>query len=104
MDGTVIPMRTSGLQGRTGKQADGSAKTREVELCTVWSAESRDAEGLPVRDVGSVTYSAAIESPATLDTDSHLAEFTQRVQHEAPQRRIQTCPRPVDLGDGAAWI
>jgi hypothetical protein len=104
MDGTGIPMRTSELQGRTGKQADGSAKTREVKLCTVWSAEARDAEGLPMRDLSSVTYSAAIESAATLDTDSHLAEFTQRVQREATRRCFEKAPRPVVLGDGAAWI
>ena len=31
-----------GAAGRAGKQPDGSAKTREVKLCTVWSAEGRD--------------------------------------------------------------
>ena len=36
IDGTGVPMRRSELRGRTGKQADGSAKTREVKLCTVW--------------------------------------------------------------------
>jgi len=92
MDGTGIPMRASELKGRPGKQADGSAQTREVKLCTVWSAESRDAEGLPVRDAGSVTYSAASESAASLDTDSELAEFTQRVQGEATRRRQNAKP------------
>jgi hypothetical protein len=78
MDGTGIPMRCSELVGRSGKQEDGSAKTREVKLVTVWSAESQDENGIPIRDQGSVSYSAAIESAATLDTDSHPAEFTQR--------------------------
>ena len=104
LDGTGIPMRASELEGRAGKQADGPAQTREVKLCTIWSAEGRDAEGLPVRDAGSVTYSAAIESAATSDTDSHLAEFTQRVQREATRRRFEKAPRTVVLGDGAAWI
>ena len=104
LDGTGIPMRASELEGRAGKQADGSAQTREVKLCTIWSAEGRDAEGLPVRDPGSVTYSAAIESAATSDTDSRLAEFTQRVQREATRRRFEKAPRTVVLGDGAAWI
>lgn len=104
LDGTGIPMRASELEGRAGKQADGSAQTREVKLCTIWSAEGRDAEGLPVRDAGSVTYSAAIESAATSDTDSRLAEFTQRVQREATRRRFEKAPRTVVLGDGAAWI
>lgn len=69
MDGTGIPMRKQELHGRAGKQPDGSSKTREVKLCTVWSAEGRDKNSVPVRDAGSVTYSAAIESVATLDTD-----------------------------------
>ena len=34
-----------------GKQSDGSARTREVKLVTVWSAEGRDKEGIPVRDL-----------------------------------------------------
>lgn len=48
-DGTGIPMRHSALVGRSGKKEDGSAKTREVKLVTVWSAEShRDSlAGLP---------------------------------------------------------
>ena len=50
LDGTGIPMRPEALDGRAGKQTDGSAKTREVKLCTIWSAEARDEEGLPIRD------------------------------------------------------
>ena len=69
MDGTGIPMRSSELAGRPVKQPDGSAKTREVKLVTIWSADGRDKEGVPVRDIGSVSYNAAIESAATLDTD-----------------------------------
>lgn len=69
LDGTGVPLRASALVGRAGKQADGSAKTREVKLCTVWTAEQRDDEDQPVRDPGSVTYSAAIESAASDDTD-----------------------------------
>ena len=38
---------------RPGKQPDGSSKTREVKLVTIWSAEGRDKEGTPVRDAGS---------------------------------------------------
>jgi hypothetical protein len=104
IDGTGVPMRKSELKGRSGKQADGSAKTREVKLCTVWGAESRDGEGRPVRDPGSVTYTAAIESAATLDTDEVPSAFTQRVLREATRRRFTEAERTVVLGDGAAWI
>jgi hypothetical protein len=104
LDGTGVPMRASELRGRPGKQPDGSSKTREVKLCTVWSAEARDARGRPVRDEGSVTYTAAIESAATLDTDEVPAAFTQRVLREAGRRRFTAAHRTVVLGDGASWI
>src|SRR6202007_277770 len=40
MDGTGVPMRAPEVAGRTGKQPDGSAKTREAKLVTVRTAES----------------------------------------------------------------
>ena len=104
MDGTGVPVRKSEQVGRKGKQPDGSAKTREVKLVTVWTAESRDDEGFPVRDAGSVTYSAAIESAATRDTDEHPAEFVQRVVREATRRGFDQADRRIILGDGAPWI
>ena len=65
MDGTGVPMRAPEVADRAGKQADGSAKTREAKVVTIWTAESRDKQGKPTRDPGSITYSAAIESAAT---------------------------------------
>ena len=103
IDGTGIPLRAEELAGRAGKQPDGSAQTREVKLCTVWSAEGRDEHGTPVRDEGSVTYSAAIESAATPDTARQRSPFAQRVEREATRRRFQEA-RQVVLGDGAPWI
>ena len=76
-------MRAERLKGRCGKKPNGSAQTREVKLCTIWSAEARDSEDRPVRDRGSVTYTAAIESAATLDTADVPSAFTQRVLREA---------------------
>lgn len=104
MDGTGVPMRGSELDGRQGKQPDGSAKTREVKLVTVWSAEGRDDKGTPVRDAGSVSYSAAIESAATRDTDKTLSDFAQRVDREARRRGFDQAQRRAVLGDGAPWI
>ncbi len=104
MDGTGVPMRASELVGRQGKQSDGSSKTREVKLVTVWTAEGRDKEGTPVRDPGSVSYSAAIESAATRDTDELPSEFAQRVEREARRRGFDEARRRVVLGDGAPWI
>ena len=104
MDGTGIPLRAEELVGHAGKQVDGSAKTGEVKLCTIWSAESRDEQGTPVRDEGSVTYSAALESASALDTAAERSPFAQRVWREATRRRFCQAPRRVVLGDGAVWI
>jgi hypothetical protein len=104
MDGTGVPVRKTEVVDRPGKQPDGTAKTREVKLVTVWSAEGRDKEGKAVRDAGSVSYSAAIESAATRDTDRDPAEFVQRVLREATRRGFEEVDRQVVLGDGAVWI
>jgi hypothetical protein len=97
-------MRKEELIDRAGKQLDGTAKTREVKLCTVWSAEGRDEGGLPVRDEGSVSYSAAIESAAQKDTDEIPSEFAARVVREATRRGFERAARRAVLGDGAKWI
>jgi uncharacterized protein UPF0236 len=104
MDGTGVPMRAPEVAGRAGKQADGSAKTREAKVATIWSAESRDKEGKPVRDPGSITYSAAIESAAMLDTSPELSDFAARVLREASRRGFAEATRRVVLGDGSTWI
>ena len=104
MDGTGVPVRREETEGRAGKQPDGSAKTREVKLVTLWTAEALDPEGRPRRDPGSISYSAAIESAAARDTDPGLSAFARRVGREAERRGFGGARRRVVLGDGAAWI
>ncbi len=104
MDGTGVPVRKAEVVDRAGKQPDGSAKTREVKLCTVWSAEARDEDGTPVRDAGSISYSAAIESAAQKDTDEVPSAFAARVDREAARRGFDRAARRAVLGDGAKWI
>ena len=104
MDGTGVPMRAAEVAGGTGQQPDGSAKTREAKVVTVWTAESQDAEGTPLRDPGSVTYSAAIESAATADTSPDRSDFAERVRREATRRGFTEASRCVVLGDGSPWI
>lgn len=103
IDGTGIPLRAEELAGVRGK-TEGGAKTREVKLCTIWSAESCDAEGVPIRDEGSVSYSAAIESASIPDIAKERSPFAQRVWREAQRRRFPQAARRVTLGDGASWI
>ena len=104
MDGTGVPMRPSVVAGRAGKQPDGSAKTREAKVVAVWSAESRDEEGKPMRDAGSITYSAAIESAAAPDTGIKRSDLAERVLREATRRGFTEASRYAVLGDGSAWI
>ena len=57
-----------------------------------------------MRDEGLVTYTAAMESAATRDTDKAPSAFTQRVLREATRRRFTAADRTVVRGDGAPWI
>jgi hypothetical protein len=104
MDGTGVPRRAEEVTDRAGKQTDGSAKTREAKLVTIGTAESRDKEGKPARDPGSISYSAAIESASALDTNPNVSEFAARVLREASRRGFTEAVRPVVLGDGSLWI
>ena len=104
LDGTGVPVRRSEREGRQGKQPDGSAKTREAKVVTSWTCERLDPSGIPVRDRDSVTYSAAIETVASRDTDPDPAPFVRRVIREAERRGFNQAERRVILGDGAAWI
>jgi hypothetical protein len=104
MDGTGVPMRPAEVADRAGKQPDGSAKTREAKVVTVWTAEARDEAGKPVRDPGSITYSAAIESAAVVDTSLKRSDLAERALREATRRGFTEAPRCVVLGDGSSWI
>lgn len=105
LDGTGIPVRKSETEGRKGKQADGLAKTREVKLASVWSAERRGPKcGRPVRDPGSASHSAAIENIASRDTDPEASRFASRILRELERRGFHRAERQVIIGDGAAWI
>ena len=95
VDGTGVPMVPSELEGRAGKQPDGSAKTREVKLGCVFTQTTTDEEGLPLRDYQSTSYVAGFQE---------AADFMVRVRHEALRRRLGAAQLLVLLGDGAAWI
>ena len=57
-----------------------------------------------MRDPGSTSYCAAIESAASRDTDRELSAFAQRVEREARRRGLDQAERQVILGDGARWL
>jgi hypothetical protein len=93
-DGTGVPMRKSELVGRRGKQADGSARTREAKLGCVFTQVGLDREGYPQRDPNSTTYVGAIES-------SEL--FGWRIYAEALRRGLEQAQTVIVLTDGARY-
>jgi len=95
MDGTGLPMVARETAGRMGKGEDGRAHTREAKLGCVFTQTTIDAEGRPVRDEASTTYTGAIET---------AAEFSRRIYTEAHQRGWGRAQVKVVMGDGADWI
>ena len=93
-DGTGVPVRKSELIGRRGKQADGSARTREAKLGCVFTQVGLDPDGYPQRDPNSTTYVGAIES-STL--------FGWRLYAEALRRGLEQAQTVVVLTDGARY-
>ena len=93
-DGTGVPVRKSELLGRRGKQADGSARTREAKLGCVFTQVGLDKEGYPQRDPDSTTYVGAIES-STL--------FGWRMYAEALRRGLEQAQTVIVLTDGARY-
>jgi hypothetical protein len=62
-DGTGAPMRKEELVGRSGKQADGTAKTRQVYLGCVFTQHRIDEQGHPLRDYNSQACSGVVRVP-----------------------------------------
>lgn len=95
VDGTGVPMMTEELKDRPGRQEDGSSKTREVKLGCVFTQQTTDAEGQPLRDPDSTTYVASFQT---------ARDFGPLIRAEALRRGMGLALRVVLLGDGAAWI
>jgi hypothetical protein len=94
-DGTGVPMVAEELAGRPGKQADGTAKTREAKLGAVFTQTTTDAAGRPLRDHASTTYVGSFET---------AVDFGLRLRQEARRRGVGRALKVVFLGDGAAWV
>jgi hypothetical protein len=94
-DGTGVPMRKEELQGRRGKQPDGSAKTREVKLGCAFLQTEVDQQGHPIRKEESTSYIASFEA---------AAEFGLLLRQEARRRGLGRAVTVVFIGDGAAWV
>jgi len=94
-DGTGVPMMPEELKGRRGKQADGTAKTRQVYLGCVFTQHQTDEKGHPVRDWESTTYVSSFQS---------IDEFGPCLRQEAIRRGMGAAGKVVLLIDGAAGL
>jgi hypothetical protein len=95
MDGTGVPVVKRETEGRTGKRAGEPAHTREVKLGCVFTQTNWDAEGYPIRDPDSTTYTGAIET---------AEQFGKRLYLEAWKRGWSRALKKVVMGDGSEWI
>ena len=94
-DGTGVPMVPEELAGRPGKQADGTAKTRQVYLGCVFTQHRVDEKGRPVRDWASTTYLASFKP---------IDEFGPLLRQEALRRGMGSAQQVVLLVDGARGL
>jgi hypothetical protein len=94
-DGTGAPMRKSELVGRAGKQADGTAKTRQVYLGCVFTQHGVDEKGHPIRDWESTTYVSSLEA---------IDQFGPVLRREALRRGMGQAGKVVLLIDGAEGL
>jgi hypothetical protein len=94
-DGTGIPMVKRELEGHPGRQADGSAKTRETKLGCVYTQQGIDEEGWPMRDPDSTSYIASLKI---------AADFGGDLRKEAFRRGMAIAQQTVFIGDGAKWV
>jgi hypothetical protein len=78
-DASGVPMSKAELEGRAGKQPDGSAKTRMAYLGCVFTQHKRDEKGHPVRDYESTTY---------VSTFGPIEEFGPLLRQEAIRRGL----------------
>jgi hypothetical protein len=95
MDGTGVPMVRAETAGRQGKLEGQPAHTREVKLGCSFTQTTWDAEGYPIRDPHSTTYTGAIET---------AEEFGKRIYLEAWKKGWSRAQKKVVMGDGAEWI
>jgi hypothetical protein len=94
-DGTGVPMMPKELKGRKGKQADGTAKTRQVYLGCVFTQHKTDDKGRPVRDYESTPYVSSFKP---------IEYFGPLLRQEAIRRGLGSSGQAVLLIDGAAGL
>ncbi len=80
------------LEGRAGKQEDGSSKTCEIKVGCTFTQTKTDEEGWPMRDHQSTSYLVSFD-PA--------ADFGSQLRQDALRRGMARADVTVVISDGA---
>jgi hypothetical protein len=94
-DATGTPMRTSELTQTQGKDKNGKAATRMVNLGCIFTQLRTDEQGRPIRDNDSTTYTSSFES---------ISDFGVFLRREAIGRGLFSAAESVLLIDGASGL
>ncbi len=102
-DGTGTPMRRAELQGRKGKQEDGTARTSEAKIGCIFTQTDLDCHGQPLRDEDGSPLRDP-ESTSYVGTYQGCRQIAVLLHQEAHRRGLERAKRVVFIGDGAAWV
>ena len=94
IDGTGVPMAAREVEGVAGKQADGTAKTREAKAVVCREADSLDPKAVSVR----------IDSAQAVNGVSRTSEFAARLEQFLHRNGVFAAEEVAVLSDGAPWI
>ncbi|MCY3874406.1 MAG: hypothetical protein OXF88_08945 [Rhodobacteraceae bacterium] len=98
-------MRKSEVAGVKGKQEDGSAKTREAKVLSIYTAERvHPKSGEPEKDPGSATHSGLIDSAAAVGGVSRGSAFAGRLEREIVRQGLREADEVVVISDVASWV
>ena len=93
------------VEGVAGKQADGSAKTREAKAVVCREADSLDPKtGEPRKGRNSGAVSVRIDSARSVNGLSRSSEFAARLEQFLHRNGVLAAEEVAVLSDGAPWI
>ena len=95
MDGTGVPCTATDTAGVRGRQADGSAGSRELKVGVIGFYAWLDHLERPVPEPGSLTH---------VVSDVEATTFGSLLRRAANSRGYGSVPRVQVVGDGADWI
>ena len=105
IDGTGVPMAACEVEGVAGKQADGTAKTREAKAVVCRAVDTLDPKtGEPRKDRNSGAVNVRIDSARSVNGAGRTSEFAARLEQFLHRNGVFAAEEVAVLSDGAPWI